>query len=51
MIALETRGSVAVKSNNRSVKSWATMAGIIAAQLGELLSGGCEILDALSIVA
>jgi DNA-binding CsgD family transcriptional regulator len=51
VIALETRGSVAVKSNNRSVKSWATMAGIIAAQLGELLSGGCEILDALSIVA
>jgi DNA-binding CsgD family transcriptional regulator len=51
VIALETRRSVAVKSNDRSVKSWAAIAGIIATQLGELFSGGCEILDALSIVA
>ena len=51
VMALETRHSVAVKSNNRSGKPWAALAGIIATQLGELLSGGCEILDALSIVA
>jgi DNA-binding CsgD family transcriptional regulator len=51
VLALETRRSVAVKSNNRSGKHWAAVAGIIAAQLGELLSDGCEILDALSIVA
>ena len=51
VMALETRRSVAVKSNNPSGKPWAAVAGIIATQLGELLSGGCEILDALPIVA
>jgi DNA-binding CsgD family transcriptional regulator len=51
VVALETRRSVAEKSENRSAKPWAAIAGIIATQLGELLAGGCEILDALSFVA
>ena len=51
VVALETRRSVVEKSENRSAKPWAAIAGIIATQLGELLSGGCEILDALSFVA
>jgi len=46
--ALETRRSAAEKSENRSGKPWAVVAGVIATQLGELLSGGCEIFDALS---
>ena len=50
VVALETRRS-AEKSENRSGKPWAAIAGIIATQLGELLSGGCEIFDALSLVA
>ena len=51
VVALETRRVVAQKSENRSSKPWAAVAGIIGTQLVELLSGGCEILDALSIVA
>src|SRR5262245_23433369 len=51
VLALETRRSVAEKSENRSGKPWAAIAGVIATQFGELLSGGCEILDALSFVA
>src|SRR5512132_3040896 len=47
VVALETRRSVAKKSENRSSKPWAAVAGIIATQLGELLSGSCEIFDAL----
>jgi len=47
VVALETRRSVAEKSEKRSGKPWAAIAGIIATQLGELLSGGCEIFDAL----
>ena len=50
VMALETRRSVVVKSNNRSGKPWAAVIGIIATQFGELLSGGCEIFDALSLV-
>jgi DNA-binding CsgD family transcriptional regulator len=51
VVALETIRAVAEKSKNRSGKPWAAVAGIIATQLGELLSGGCEIFDALSFVA
>ncbi len=51
VVALETRRSVAEKSENRSGKPWAAVAGMIATQLGELFSGGCEILEALSFVA
>jgi len=47
VVALETFRSVAEKSENRSGKPWAAVAGLIASQLGELLSGGCEIFDAL----
>jgi DNA-binding CsgD family transcriptional regulator len=48
--ALETCRSVAKKSENSSAKPWAAIAGLIATQLGELWSGGCEIFDALSLV-
>jgi DNA-binding CsgD family transcriptional regulator len=51
VVALETFRAVAEKSENRSRKPWGAIAGIIASQLGELLSGGCEIFDALSLVA
>ena len=51
VVALETFRSVAEKSKNRSGNPWTAVAGIIATQLGELLSGGCEIFDALSLVA
>ena len=49
VVALETRRAVAEKSENRSSKPWAAVAGIgmIATQLGELFSGGCEIFDVL----
>ena len=47
VVALQTPRSVAEKSENRSGKPWATLAGIIATQLGELLSGACEIFDVL----
>ena len=49
VVALETRRTIAEKSENRSAKPWAAVGGIIATQLGELLSGGCEIFDALSL--
>jgi hypothetical protein len=48
VVALETRRTVAEKSENRSGKPWTVVAGVIATQLGDLLSGGCEIFDALS---
>jgi len=51
VVALETFRSVAEKSKKRSGNAWTAVAGIIATQLGELLSGGCEIFDALSLVA
>jgi DNA-binding CsgD family transcriptional regulator len=47
VVALQTRRSVEENSENRSGKPWAAIAGIIATQLGELLSGGCEIFDVL----
>ena len=47
VVALETFRAVAEKSQNRSSKPWAAVAGIIATQLGELLSGACEIFDVL----
>ena len=49
--ALETRRTSAEKSENRSGKPWAPVAGVIATQLRELLSGGYEIFAALSLVA
>ena len=50
VVALERSHSVAEKSESRSAKPWAAIAGLIATQLGELWSGGCEIFDALSLV-
>ena len=50
VVALETSRSVAEKTENRSAKPWAAIAGLIAAQLGELCSGSCEIFDVLSLV-
>ena len=47
VVALETFRAVAEKSQNRSSKPWAAVAGIIATQLGEVLSGACEIFDVL----
>jgi|SRR4030095_5371552 DNA-binding CsgD family transcriptional regulator len=49
--ALETRRTSAEKSENRSGKPWTPVAGVIATQLGEVLSGGYEIFCALSLVA
>jgi DNA-binding CsgD family transcriptional regulator len=49
-LALETSRSVAKKSENNSARPWAVIAGLIATQLPELWSGGCEIFDALSLV-
>jgi hypothetical protein len=51
VVAPEARRTVAKKSENRPRKPWAAVAGMVAIQLGELLSGGCEIFDALSLVA
>ena len=51
LVALETSRTVAEKSENRPRKPWAAVAGVMASQLGELLSGGREIFDALSFVA
>jgi DNA-binding CsgD family transcriptional regulator len=51
VVALETYRSVAETTENRSGKSWNAVAGLIGTQLGELLSGGLEICDALSLVA
>ncbi|PYK28735.1 MAG: hypothetical protein DME59_02025 [Verrucomicrobia bacterium] len=51
VVALETYRSVAETSEDRSGKSWGAVAGLIATQLGELLSGGSEVFGALSLVA
>ena len=51
VVALLTPRSVAENSENRYGKPWGAIAGIIATQLGELLSGSCEVFDALSLVA
>lgn len=51
VVALETFGSVAERSENRSGKPWAAVAGVIATQLAELWRGGPEIFDALLLVA
>ena len=51
VVALETYRSVAEKSESRSARPWAAIAGLIATQLAELWSGGSEIFDALSLVA
>ena len=49
VMALETCRSVAETFVNKSGQPWAHVAAIVASQLGELLSDGCEIFDALSL--
>ena len=51
VIALETSRAIAERSERRSGKPWAAVAGLIATQLGELWLAGSEIFDALSFVA
>jgi DNA-binding CsgD family transcriptional regulator len=51
IVALEMFSTAPEKSVNRSAKSWAAVAGVIATQLVELCSGGFEIWDALSLGA
>jgi DNA-binding CsgD family transcriptional regulator len=51
VVALETRRTIAEKSENRSGKPWAPVTGVIATHLGELLSGSYEIFGPLSLVA
>src|SRR6476660_9565597 len=46
-LSVEKRSSASEKSKDRFDKPWIAVAGVIATQLGELLSGGCEIFDAL----
>jgi len=48
LVGLEKFRSVAKKSRNGSGKPWTAVVGLIASQLGDVLSGGCEIFDALS---
>ena len=51
VVALETSRAIAERSEGRSGKPWAAIAGLIATQLGELWLAGSEIFDALSLVA
>ena len=47
VVALETRGTVAVGSQSKPARPWAGVAGILATQLAELLPGACEFFDVL----
>ena len=47
VVALETRRSVVEKSENRSGKPWAAVAGVIATQFADLWSCACEFFDVL----
>jgi DNA-binding CsgD family transcriptional regulator len=47
VVALERRRTVAVRSQSKPSRPWGAVAGVIATQLGELLSGGYEIFDVL----
>jgi DNA-binding CsgD family transcriptional regulator len=51
VVALETRRTVAVRSQSNPARPWAAVAGVITTQLAELWAGGLEICDALSLVA
>src|SRR5262245_62129292 len=48
VVALETYGSAGRMSRRKFAPPWATVTGLIVGQLGELWSGGCEILEAIS---
>jgi len=49
VVALENRCTGTQKCEKGSGKPWIALAGMIATQLVELLSDGCEIFDALSL--
>jgi DNA-binding CsgD family transcriptional regulator len=49
VVALENRRSGTQRFEEGSGKPYIALAGILAAQLGELLSSSCEIFDALSL--
>lgn len=51
VVALETRRTVAVRTQSKHARPWAAVVGVITTQLAELWSGGLEICDALSLVA
>jgi len=51
VVALETRRTVAVRSQSNPARPWAAVAGVITTQLAEWWSGGLEICDALSLAA
>ena len=51
VVALETCRSVAGSFEGKSGRSWAAVAGVIVAQLADLLSSAWEICDALSLAA
>jgi DNA-binding CsgD family transcriptional regulator len=51
VVALEACRSVAGSFEGKSGPSWAAVAGVIAAQLADLLSSAWEICDALSLAA
>jgi DNA-binding CsgD family transcriptional regulator len=42
LVALETRRSVAVRSQSKPARPWAALGGLMVTQLGELLSSGWE---------
>src|SRR6267142_1878710 len=50
VVALETCRSVVEKSEPDLLNLWPQLLALIATQLGELWSGGCEIFDALSML-
>ena len=51
VVALEACRSVTPTSGRKSGGPWAAVAGIIATQIGDLLSSAWEICDALSLAA
>ena len=51
VVALETFRSVAGATQRKFVGSWAAVAGLIAAQIADLLSSAWEICDALPLAA
>ena len=47
VVALETRRTVAVRSQSKPARPWAAVAGVMATQFAELWSGACEFFDVL----
>jgi Response regulator containing a CheY-like receiver domain and an HTH DNA-binding domain len=47
VVALETRRTVAVRSQSKHARPWAAVAGVITTQFADLWSGACEFFDVL----